>query len=418
MQLDKTKIHPLLRSPAEISMDYRDELMAAYHDRINSLTHFMDYRDKLSSDCHDGLNSLSSIFQASHDQWQPPFPVTIYFYSDNGGRLDDTAPKEIQRFLNDSANAASVLSGITPPRIEQANTPAQAWVQGGFDLAQTTRHGLSGVGNVTFLNCAPRIDERGAEGNKSNKGEPIYVGILPDGHVVSANSRYNFAFFRDAIENGEIEIFESRVQPDGTQFRSRDIFPTHAVVLANQLTQNIDKWKPQMSIEERRELLAATGYVDLDAPLKAEDIPELEQFTVASIDVHENVKLNVRVSELDPQVIEHLKSNPFDIILNDATLAKASFTERMFDRKEDEPGFSVGSSGKAWQGAANPDGFIELSIIGGEAAKALKIEPSQFRKPLTITIPSLAELKETIQTPPAPVISNDTGGEYGAEAHA
>ncbi|MBL4803725.1 MAG: hypothetical protein JKY71_02580 [Alphaproteobacteria bacterium] len=396
MRLDKDAIHPLVKQPTEVSMASRDAIIAAYHEKISALT---------------------GVFQKSHDLWNPPVPVTVYYYSDNGGRLDDTAPKEIQRFLNDSANAVSALSGIAPPRIEQANTPAQAWVQGGFDLAQTTRHGLSGVGNVTFLNCAPRIDERGQEGNVSNKGEPVYVGVLPNGHVVSANSRYNFTFFRDAIENGEMEVFAAAVQPDGTQFRSRDTFPMHSVLLANQLTQNIDKWKPEMSIEERRELLAATGYVDLDAPLTAEDIPALKQFSVAHIDVHGNIKLNTRTSELDPDVVAQLKDEPFKIQINGQTL-DARFTDRMFDRAEGEAGFSVGSSGRDWQGAANHDGFIELSIIGGDAAEAFAIEAGQFKKPIELTIPGITTTNDNVDGGPRPVLQrgHDSGG--ALEAHA
>jgi len=367
--LDKSKIHPFLQAPSAVSINTRDELIDAYHQHVAGLTNYFN-------------NSADAPLR-------PAIPINVYYYSDNGGRLDDTAPKEIQRFWNDSLNAVSVLSGIEKPDISYGNTPAQAWVQGGFDLAQTTRYGLSGVGNVTFLNCAPRIDERGAEGNVSNKGEPIYVGILPNGHVISANSRYNFTFFRDAIESGELEVFEANVQPDGTQFRSRDIFPTHTAVLTNLLTQNLDKWKPEMNIKERRELLAAVGYVDLDAPLEAKNVPELKPFTDASIDVHGNVKLNVRVSEIEPEILERLRDETFKIIIDGTELKDARFTDRMFDRAEGEAGLSSGSSGSDWQCAAHQDGFLEISIIGGDAAAALKIEAPQFKKPIEVQIPGI-----------------------------
>ncbi len=376
--LDKSKIHTLLQHPPEVSINSRNEVIEAYHERIEG---------------------LSDHFNSSAELWSPPFPVTAYYYSDNGGRLDDTAPKEIVRFINDSANAVSVLSGIEKPEIEYANTPAQAWVQGGFDLAQTTRYGLSGVGNVTFLNCAPRIDERGKDGNKSNKGEPIYVGILPNGHVISANSRYNFTFFRDAIEKGDLEVFEAKVQPDGTQFRSRDIFPTHTVILTNLLTQNIDKWKPKMSINERRDLLKEVGYVDLNAPLTLDDIPQLKPFTVASIDVHGNVKLNVRASEIVLKTLEALKDKPFKIVVNGQELHEARFTDRMFDRAEGEPGLSSGSSGNDWQGGTNSDGFLEISIIGGDAADAVKIEANQFKAPIEVQIPGILFENDNVQAP-------------------
>ena len=349
-------LHPLLNKPESIGIAYREKLTKAYHERINSLlTHFSDN---------------ASIVR-------PAFPITLYYYSDNGGDLSDTAPKEIDRFLRDSVNVVSQLSGYEKPDISYGDTLAQSWVTGGFDLAQTTRYGMVGVGNVTFLNCAPRLDERGKSDNKSNKGEPIYVGILPNGHVISANSRHNFAHFKDAIENGTMEVFETRVQQDGTQFRSRDIFPTHVAVLTNLLTQNLDAWRPEMSIQERRDLLGKLGYVDLDAKLEPEAIPDLAQFSVSHIDVHGNIKTNTRLSELNADQVEALK-NGVTVRLG-VVERQARFTERMFDRATGELGFSTGSSGAQWIGAEHEDGFLEISIIGESAADAFNLRARDLK---------------------------------------
>lgn len=365
MTLNKNDIHPLLQEPKEVGLNFRAQLEQAYVEKITNLSeHFT------------GVSGVQ----------RPTLPVTVYYYSDNAGNLNDTAPKEIKRFLNDSANIVSVLSGIEKPEIEYADTLAQSWVTGGFDLAQTTRYGMVGVGNVTFLNCAPRLDERGKDDNRSNKGEPIYVGVLPNGHVISANSRYNFVHFRDAVENGALEIFEVNVQQDGTQFRSRDIFPTHAVVLANQLTQNVHLWKPNMDLEQRRALLEAVGYVDLDAKLALEDIPKLEQFSVSHIDVHGNVKTNTRYSELDEDNKALFDAGETFTIRLNGSFYDGRFTQRMFDRKEGEPGISRGSSGHNWQGAANDDGFLEISIIGESAAKVFDLKPEDLKTVKAIEI--------------------------------
>jgi S-adenosylmethionine hydrolase len=369
MALKPDNIHPLLQDPAEISIAYGKQLEAAHKAHITG---------------------LSEYFTATGRQVSPAFTVTVYYYSDNGGRLDDSAPKEIKSALNDFASIVQALTSIKQPKIEYDNTPAQAWVQGSFDLAQTTRFSRVGVGNVTFLNCAPRLDERGQNGNNTNKGEPIYVAMLPNGHIISANSRYNFTFFRDMVESGALEIFEANVQPDGTQFRSRDIFPLHAVVLANQATQNIEDWKPEMSLEERRAFLAKIGIVDTEKKLELADIPQLKRFTVAHIDVHGNVKTNTRLSDLTSGELDVLKARPFQIQVGDKLLT-ARLTERMFDRKDGEAGLSKGSSGHDWIGAAAKDGFLEVSIIGGDAAEALGVDPSGFRNPIEISIPALLE---------------------------
>lgn len=367
-------VHRLLQKPEAISIAFGKQLATAYQQQIADLTEH---------------------FTATGARISPAFPVTVYYYSDNGGRLDDTAPKEIERKLADYAHIIQGLAGIKQPEWHYSNTPAQAWVQGSFDLAQTTRFSTLGVGNITFLNCAPRLDERGQDGNNTNKGEPIYVAMLPNGHIISANSRYNFTFFRDMIESGELEVFEANVQPDGTQFRSRDIFPLHALVLANQATQNIANWKPEMSLEQRRDFLAQLGYVDVTKKLTVDQVPELKKFTVASIDVHGNVKTNTRVSDLSETELRILKSGPFKIQVGDQIL-EGRLTERMFDRKDGEAGLSRGSSGHDWIGAAERDGFLEVSIIGGDAAEALGVDPKNFRAPIEITIPKLLVANDNV----------------------
>ncbi len=360
-------IHPALQNLKEVSLASIAKLAQAYNEQT----------DKLSG----------HFWAAANNKLIPPFPVKLFYYSDNGGNLEDTADKEVQKALVDSIDIVSGLSGIEAPEVISGKTLAQSWSTSAFDFAQTTRKSLRGVGRVTFLNCAPRLDERGADGNHSNKGEPVYVGILPNGHVITANSRYNFAYFRDMVEDGTLELFEAKVQPDGTQFRSRDIFPEHAAVLTHRLTINSHLWKSEMSLDSRRELLEAVGYIKTNEPaLRAEDIPKLNAFTVASIDVHGNVKTNTRLSELSEQTKAWLSSDKgVRIRLGDQVL-NARFTERMFDRAEGETGFSVGSSGSNWVGAAADDGFLEVSIIGKAATDALELNPDDFKGVVELTL--------------------------------
>lgn len=364
--LSEDRIHPLLRNPEVVNLDLRHRIAAAYEEKVRT---------------------LAGSFITSADVLRPAIPVTVYYYSDNNGPLSDTAPKEIDRFLHDSGNAIQVLTGIEKPVIVHRDTLAQSWATGSFDLAQTTRYSMgTGVGNITFLNCAPRIDERGQNGNTTNKGEPIYVGILPNGHVISANSRYNFVHFRDAVENGALEIFEANVQADGTQFRSRDIFPLHTMVLANLLTRHMKDWQPDMDLAQRRELLNKLGYIDTSKKLDIEHIRQLEQFTVANIDVHGNIKTNTRISDLDQEFLQSLRNSSFTIEIDGEDLPRARFTAKMFERKVNEAGISEGSSGHSWQGAAHDDGFLEVSIIGGSAAAKLKLGVEKLKSPIKIQI--------------------------------
>lgn len=376
---DQTKIHELIQNPSCVDLNLQDKLCEAYKDVI-----------------HD----LKSYFTKSSDIFRPAIPVTLYYYSDNGGAFEDSAPKEIKRFLNDTANIVSVLSGIEKPNIEYANTPAQNWNASGFELAQTTRHGLLGVGNVTFLNCAPRLDERGKEENKTNAGEPVYVGVLSDGHVVVANSRYNLVHFRDAIKHGVIEFFEANVQTDGTQFRSRDIFPLFVVLLTNQLTQNLESWHSYYpSLEERRNLLKDIGLVNLEKPLPLEDIPKLEGFSVLHIDVHGNIKLNVRESDVHEKtfraISEHgLKKVKIGDKIMDAEIVK---TPRLFDIKSGEAGLYTGSSGANWDGANTHDGFLEIAIVGGNAAKGLGLTIEELKEIKIVEF--VSEYERTVNVP-------------------
>lgn len=357
---NKTNIHKLLQNPTRVDLNFQKRLVDAYYDEINV---------------------LHSHFTRSSEILRPAFPVTLYYYSDNGSSFEDTASKEIKRFLNDTANIVSVLSGIEKPKIEYGNTPAQNWNASGFDLAQTTRYGLTGVGNVTFLNCAPRLDERGQEDNKTNAGEPVYVGILPNGHVVAANSRYNLVHFRDAVKNEGIEFYEANVQIDGTQFRSRDIFPLFAVLLTNQLTQNLDIWTPQLSPGACRSLLHYTGLVDIHKPLDLDDIPKLEGFTVSHIDAHGNIKLNVRESDLHEKTwIAFQSGNVRKARIGDKILdVEIKRTPKLFDLTDGEAGIYPGSSGASWQAANVDDAFLEIALIGGDAAGQLGLTLEELK---------------------------------------
>lgn len=324
---------------------------------------------------------------------RPSLPITLAYLSDNGGEGADLARAEIKRHLHDYAALITRQSGFEKPEIIYEDVPAQNWIAGAFDLAQLTRQAVRGPGNITFLNCAPRLDQRGKEGN--NKGEPIYIGILANGNVISANSAHSFVFFRDLIENGALEIYEAKVQIDGTQFRSRDIFPLYALLVADRLARHTRAWQAAASIDDRRKLLQRLNFIDTNRVLMIATIPILpHEVIVVRTDVHGNLKTNKRWSELPPALRNHAGQR-VSVVINGNAPQEAILSPSMFDRLTGQIGLSSGSSGQ-WEGQ---DGFVEISIIGGNACQSLALSAEDLRRGAQVQI--LGSDKHATATDPA-----------------
>jgi hypothetical protein len=97
--------------------------------------------------------------------------------------------------------------------------PPFATLAAGFCVAQL---GLNPAppGTVVYHNVAPREDEE--EAREDNEGERLAYALLPNGvRVVGVNAGHAFSFVRDAAE----ELRWAPVPAEGSQFRSRDLFP-------------------------------------------------------------------------------------------------------------------------------------------------------------------------------------------------
>src|SRR5918995_6380280 len=100
--------------------------------------------------------------------------------------------------------------------------PPFATLAAGFCVAQL---GLNPAppGTVVYHNVAPREDE--GEAREGNEGERLAYALLPNGvRVIGVNAGYAFSFVRDAAE----ELRWASVPAEGSQFRSRDLFPEAA----------------------------------------------------------------------------------------------------------------------------------------------------------------------------------------------
>jgi S-adenosylmethionine hydroxide adenosyltransferase-like protein len=97
--------------------------------------------------------------------------------------------------------------------------PAFATLAAGFCVAQL---GLNPApaGTLVYHNVAPRTDDE--EARPGNEGERLAFARLPNGvRVIGVNAGYAFSFVRDAAE----ELRWVSVPAEGSQFRSRDLFP-------------------------------------------------------------------------------------------------------------------------------------------------------------------------------------------------
>ena len=104
--------------------------------------------------------------------------------------------------------------------------PAFATLAAGFCIAQL---GLNAApaGTIMYHNVAPREDE--AAERVENAGERLAFARLRTGvRVIGVNAGYTYAFIRAAAA----ELCWAAVTAEGSQFRSRDLFPQAAAEIA------------------------------------------------------------------------------------------------------------------------------------------------------------------------------------------
>lgn len=100
-----------------------------------------------------------------------------------------------------------------------------ATLAAGFCAAQLSLNDAP-PGTVVFHNVAPRGDEQAARQN--NDGERLAYARLPGGaKVVGVNAGHAFSFLKDEAS----ELAYVNVASDGSQFRSRDLFPEACAAL-------------------------------------------------------------------------------------------------------------------------------------------------------------------------------------------
>ena len=201
--------------------------------------------------------------------------------------------------------------------------PPFATLAAGFCVAQL---GLNPAppGTVVYHNVAPR---------EGNEGERLAYALLPNGvRVVGVNAGYAFSFVRDVAE----ELRWAPVPAEGSQFRSRDLFPEAAADIA----------------------LGRPGALGEEMDPAA--IPGVPENRLAYVDGYGNLKTTIESGTLSVEPGAAVRVR----IGNEELTATASGGS--FGVGEGELAFAPGSSG--WRGAAGEETvWMELFLRGGSA---------------------------------------------------
>ncbi len=249
--------------------------------------------------------------------------MLVHIIADYGPTGDLAFAEVVQRIRLHLPDAEPVLTPV----------PAFATLAAGFCVAQL---GLNEApaGTLVYHNVAPRQDA--AEGRAANAGERLAFARLPTGvRVIGVNAGHAFSFVRDAA--GELRW--AAVPAEGSQFRSRDLFPRAAAAIA-------------------------LGHPDaLGDAIDPDDIPDVPEGVIAYIDGYGNLKTTLRAEDrpYSPGTAVRIRigEREHEALAGDGTFAVAA--GRM--------ALAPGSSG--WRSAGGRETrWAEVFLRGGNAWEA------------------------------------------------
>jgi hypothetical protein len=205
----------------------------------------------------------------------------------------------------------------------------------GFCVAQL---GLNQAppGTIIYHNVAPREDNNAARAR--NAGERLAYARLQSGvRVIGVNAGYALSFIRDNAE----KLRWAAVEAEGSQFRSRDLFPQAAAEIALGRSQALAE--------------------DIDAHV----IPDPPHSRIAYIDGYGNVKTTIRFDQK-----EFRPGTTLAVQIGNVT-HEAIISDGTFGVEAGQLAFAPGSSG--WQTKSGEHvRWVELFLRGGNAWKMFK----------------------------------------------
>jgi hypothetical protein len=208
-----------------------------------------------------------------------------------------------------------------------------ATLAAGFCVAQLALNPAP-PGTVVYHNVAPREDEE--EAREGNEGERLAYALLPNGvRVIGVNAGHAFSFIHEGAE----ELRWASVPAEGSQFRSRDLFPEAAADIA----------------------LGRPGA--LGQEIERHSIPSVPEDRVAYVDGYGNLKTTVQHGPLDVEPGAAVR-----VCIGSEELTAAA-SDGSFGVEEGELAFAPGSSG--WtKGNGEEVRWMELFLRGGNAWEA------------------------------------------------
>jgi len=225
----------------------------------------------------------------------------------------------VQRIKTFLPDAETVLTPVPP----------FASLAAGFCVAQL---GLNAApaGTLIYHNVAPRQDDEQARSD--NAGERLAFARLPTGvRVVGVNSEFAFSYVRDAAE----ELRYAAVAAEGSQFRSRDLFPQAAAAIA-------------------------LGHPDaLADPIDPKSIPDVPPGRLAYVDGYGNLKTTFASGSL-----AHKDGARVKVTVGSAVL-EAVVSDGSFSVAPGQLALAPGSSG--WTLGGKEACWMELFLRGGSA---------------------------------------------------
>ena len=139
-------------------------------------------------------------------------PVFVHIIADYGS-ADDMAFAEVRQALwYELRDKIAVMDASSVPPFDTVAT--------GFKLAQLAINHRLGGRQFFYVNTAPRKDNLAARGNNAGEGL-AYVKMKNGAQIVAVNSGHSLSFIKDYAEM----IRVINCSAEGSQFRSRDIFP-------------------------------------------------------------------------------------------------------------------------------------------------------------------------------------------------
>jgi hypothetical protein len=252
--------------------------------------------------------------------------MLVHIVADYG--IGDLAFAEVvQRIRLNLPDAECVLTPVAP----------FSTLAAGFCIAQLALN-RAPTGTLVYHNVAPRQDDE--DSRRANSGEALAYARLPTGvQVVGVNAGYTFSFVRDAAE----ELRWVAVPAEGSQFRSRDLFPQAAASVA-------------------------VGKTDaLGAAMEQDDIPHIPNGRIAYIDGYGNLKTTVRADQQHPPTGTILA-----VTIGNRT-EKAVISDGSFGVSVGQLAFAPGSSG--WTVGGRETRWMELFLRGASAWEAFGRPP-------------------------------------------